>query len=443
LVVRLFSWARLFGAVVAVGVCLVFTAEASASPGALKILLTDSGTLPTTLQSQLEALPGVATVDTFNTGAGTPTDAQLDAYDVVVVLSDNGLDDPTTMGNNLADYQDQGGVVVGGEFLWQDTGNVYDLAGRWMTAGYSPFAPGSRDFGSWSLGTYDTTSPLLAGVSTLTATYVDDVTLASGATQLGVWSGGPPAIAVKGNAVGINAYFGNEACSPASSCWTGDYARIIVNAGNVLGRHTLTVFKGGTGAGTVTSVPAGINCGATCAFNYANGTPVTLTATPSPGSTFAGWSGAGCSGTATCTVTMNAAQAVSATFTMPAPPNTTAPHISGASLGAKSFKAKKGTTLKLTLSSAASVKVVITHIVSGHKVRGVCKAHASKGKKCTINKKVKTLHFSGATGANRFKLLIKSLKPGSYTAKIAASNSTGTSNAVTLKFKIITVKIKK
>lgn len=119
------------------------------------------------------------------------------------------------------------------------------------------------------------------------------------------------------------------------------------------------------------------------------------------------------------------------------------PHVSGASLGSKSFKAKKGTTIKLTLSTPASVKVVITQIVTGHKVKRVCKAHAKKGKKCTIQKKVKTLHFNGAAGSNKFRLLIESPKPGSYTAKITASNSAGTSNAVTLKFKIIKVKTKK
>ena len=76
----------------------------------------------------------------------------------------------------------------------------------------------------------------------------------------------------------------------------------------------LTVTKSGTGSGTVTSSPAGINCGATCSASYANGTAVTLTATPAAGSTFAGWSGS-CTGTGTCSVTMSAAKSVTATFT--------------------------------------------------------------------------------------------------------------------------------
>src|SRR5215210_4009203 len=76
---------------------------------------------------------------------------------------------------------------------------------------------------------------------------------------------------------------------------------------------TLSVNKAGTGSGTVTSSPAGINCGIDCGEAYATGTVVTLTATPATGSTFTGWSG-DCSGTGTCVVTMTAARSVTATF---------------------------------------------------------------------------------------------------------------------------------
>src|SRR3981081_1073562 len=69
-----------------------------------------------------------------------------------------------------------------------------------------------------------------------------------------------------------------------------------------------------TGAGIVSSNPAGINWGQTCTASFASGTQVTLTATPATSSSFAGWTGA-CSGTnSTCTVTLNANQQVTATF---------------------------------------------------------------------------------------------------------------------------------
>jgi Divergent InlB B-repeat domain len=78
--------------------------------------------------------------------------------------------------------------------------------------------------------------------------------------------------------------------------------------------HALTVSKTGTGSGTVTSDPAGIDCGATCSHAYASGTSVTLSAAPTSGSAFLGWSGAGCSGTSTCQVAMNADASVTANF---------------------------------------------------------------------------------------------------------------------------------
>jgi hypothetical protein len=73
----------------------------------------------------------------------------------------------------------------------------------------------------------------------------------------------------------------------------------------------LSVTKAGTGIGTVTSTPAGLNCGSTCSGTFNSGTVVTLTATAAAGSTFAGWSGTGCS---TGSVTMNSNMSCTATF---------------------------------------------------------------------------------------------------------------------------------
>jgi photosystem II stability/assembly factor-like uncharacterized protein len=111
--------------------------------------------------------------------------------------------------------------------------------------------------------------------------------------------------------------WGGGACVGISTTCTlsMDVAKTVTATFSATGPiHTLTVTKAGTGNGTVTSSPAGITCGVTCSASFDYGASVTLTISPATGSTFIGWSGGGCSGTGTCTVTMDAAKTVTATF---------------------------------------------------------------------------------------------------------------------------------
>lgn len=71
------------------------------------------------------------------------------------------------------------------------------------------------------------------------------------------------------------------------------------------------------GSGTVTSSPAGIDCGSACSARYPAGTLVTLTAAADAESAFIGWSGGGCYGLLPCTVRMDGAKNVKATFEGP------------------------------------------------------------------------------------------------------------------------------
>ena len=104
------------------------------------------------------------------------------------------------------------------------------------------------------------------------------------------------------------------ACTGTGTCQVTMDAAKGVTAMFTLQQFTLTVAKDGNGTGVVSSSPAAIDCGAgACASAIDYGTVVTLTATGTGGSTFAGWSGA-CSGTGTCELTITAAAGVTATF---------------------------------------------------------------------------------------------------------------------------------
>lgn len=104
------------------------------------------------------------------------------------------------------------------------------------------------------------------------------------------------------------------ACSGTSATCTLDINKAKDVTASYSAGNALTITKAGSGSGPVTSSPAGISCGSVCSANFASGTVVTLTAKANASSTFTGWSGA-CSGASTtCTVSMDAARSVTATF---------------------------------------------------------------------------------------------------------------------------------
>ncbi len=104
-------------------------------------------------------------------------------------------------------------------------------------------------------------------------------------------------------------------CSSGSSCTVDVDADLTVTVTFEPKKYTVTVAV--AGAGAVTSDPSGISCGDDCVEEYEVGTMVTLTATPLLGSTFAGWSGGGCSDTGSCQFTVTGEISVSASFQCP------------------------------------------------------------------------------------------------------------------------------
>ncbi|MBF0593185.1 MAG: VCBS repeat-containing protein [Nitrospirae bacterium] len=108
----------------------------------------------------------------------------------------------------------------------------------------------------------------------------------------------------------------------------GESGTILTSSAGNSTSNTLTISRTGTGSGTVTSSPSGINCSPTCSAAFAAGTSVNLTATPDSTSTFTGWSDTygECSGTIPmCTVTMSVSKTVTATFGGSSPTPTPTP----------------------------------------------------------------------------------------------------------------------
>jgi len=120
--------------------------------------------------------------------------------------------------------------------------------------------------------------------------------------------------------------------------------------------YTLTVSKSGTGNGTVTSSPAGINCGSDCSETYTKVQKVKLTAKADTDSTFTGWSGGGCTGTKTCPVTVGAAVTVTASFALKTPDIS----IAQTTLDFGSIKVGKKATKTLKVTNNGTGDLVIT-----------------------------------------------------------------------------------
>jgi uncharacterized repeat protein (TIGR02543 family) len=116
---------------------------------------------------------------------------------------------------------------------------------------------------------------------------------------------------------GLSVFAGwGGACTGTANCELTVTSDVSVTASFALDNFSLITVPSGNGTGTITSNPTGINCGSDCDQTFTANQTVVLTATPATGSSFTGWSGGGCTGTGTCTVTITGVQTVTAEFTL-------------------------------------------------------------------------------------------------------------------------------
>lgn len=91
------------------------------------------------------------------------------------------------------------------------------------------------------------------------------------------------------------------------------FLHTIAASGNLLPDYTVTLTFSGTGTGSVTSSPIGLQCNTNCSAIFNAYTPVTLTPDADEFMNFTGWSGS-CTGTTPCTLNLTGATPVTVTF---------------------------------------------------------------------------------------------------------------------------------
>jgi hypothetical protein len=188
---------------------------------------------PAQFQTQIQAEPGVTAVDLFDASNATPTLGQLQQYDIVVPFGDTFFFDADALGDNLADYVDGGGIVVQYGFSHAGPGDPAGVNGRWVTDGYNPYDY-SEDLETnpFSLGAFNAGHPLMAGVTALNSIFANIVTPNPAATEVAENNLGESLVAFRSvgtqTTVGVTAYVGTVAMQ------SGDWGKVVVNAGNWL-----------------------------------------------------------------------------------------------------------------------------------------------------------------------------------------------------------------
>ena len=213
--------------------------------------------------------------------------------------------------------------VGGGSIAAQPTSGtgMYD-AGTTVTLTATPDA--NSQFNAWSGDCSGSTNPCSVTMNaaknvgaTFTAQYALVLTALGDGSIAAVPAPGPLAgkypagtevtlTATPGPSSVFTGWAGACSGSAISSKVTMDAAK-SVTATFTLKKFVLTLAT--VGSGTITANPQPVG------GTYGAGTVVALTATPAAGYQFSGWSGA-CTGTGACSVTMDAAKSVTATFTL-------------------------------------------------------------------------------------------------------------------------------
>lgn len=176
------------------------------STGRIALVGGDDPTSLQDVQSYLSFLRIFTEVVIINASQTTPTTSELSAFDAVLVWADAGFQDAATLGNQLADYVDQGGGVVVAAVSF-DEPSPFDpdtVEGRFLEQGYYAIQPGAdnTDDDRRTLGmVQDPSHPIMQGVASIDggpkSFHSPTSTLTSGSTPIAFWDNGDILVATK------------------------------------------------------------------------------------------------------------------------------------------------------------------------------------------------------------------------------------------------------
>jgi len=181
----------------------------------------------------LDGMEGIA-AQRISGDLSTMTLDDLRTYQLIVTTNNHKWSDTganPNIGNLLADYVDISGKIIMAGFAWDDPVYGWQLEGRLMDEGYTPYRTSTADLGPTSLGNYDPLHPVMQGVSDITA--IGTVThqalpLETGATWIADWDNGQPSVYAQGTSViGYNLLLD---WSGADWPWSGDIPTLLENS---------------------------------------------------------------------------------------------------------------------------------------------------------------------------------------------------------------------
>jgi hypothetical protein len=248
------------------------------------ILIVHSSTYAWDVPDKLASSGQFGTVSLLDARATTPTLAALREYDAVLVFSDAPFLDPATLGNNLADYSDDGGGVVSAAF---SISSAYPITGRW-TSGYScivpnsvvaPLVPASLDFASIT----DQYHPILLGVGSFSggsrSFHMSQNNVVPGATIVAKWTDGSVLAAVGPLAGRADLNFYPPSANARSDFWdpATDGVKLMANALLYVCRPRVLVAAAPSTASWIDNVRSTLKAthvlGVIDTFNVSTGTP--------------------------------------------------------------------------------------------------------------------------------------------------------------------------